>query len=551
MNNKGNINNNNKDINKKNLNQYSSYSHINSEKKENEYPIGKNNINDEDYKIFNEFNDKIYSLNQFDNIIKNYYFKKNNTRIRQCEYVKLGTKLYEKAGCKKYFKLPETHIKNLYAKHRNELNPYNMSDIFEYSKEIANLGDFCRGYEEKIIFKDNKEKFLHRHMIFYSNFDFKRLYVSKNISIDGTYIFPKGFNQTIIILYYDYIIYKFISAVFIIMNNKTQIGYNHVFSHLNENIKAYQKLTKEPLQWDSFTTDFEKPLINAFHIVFNNKEEGKEIYHIGCYFHFLKNCRKKLQKEGYTSLKKFADYNILMNYVAQLPFVYNIDKSIKKNINSFFKDKKKYSFFKSYLLDQWVEFFVNNSLKLNNITIKFRTNNAIENYNRRFKELKGMEPIMPAGIFINNIIDDIQNHIDHIRKIEDKEEFKNVSKTQLYKNLNDTDNKTESFGDISEEIFNYLENIDLKFEENVNLEDIEIKELKIYDNKLKEKDNFRNKHLNWFLNKNFSCAYDSITTIYIIALYKYVQTLNFNLFITEENFLNYFSNITINLLNIL
>ena len=200
LNNKGNINNNNKDINKKNLNQYSSYSHINSEKKENEYPIGKNNINDEDYKIFNEFNDKIYSLNQFDNIIKNYYFKKNNTRIRQCEYVKLGTKLYEKAGCKKYFKLPETHIKNLYAKHRNELNPYNMSDIFEYSKEIANLGDFCRGYEEKIIFKDNKEKFLHRHMIFYSNFDFKRLYVSKNISIDGTYIFPKGFNQTIIII---------------------------------------------------------------------------------------------------------------------------------------------------------------------------------------------------------------------------------------------------------------------------------------------------------------------------------------------------------------
>ena len=67
---------------------------------------------------------------------------------------------------------------------------------------------------------------------------------------------------------------------------------------------------------------------------------------------------------------------------------------------------------------------INKSLKLNNITIKFRTNNAIGNYNRRFKELKGMEPNMPAGIFINNIIDDIQNHIDHIRKIEDKEEFK-------------------------------------------------------------------------------------------------------------------------------
>ena len=37
-------------------------------------------------------------------------------------------------------------------------------------------------------------------MKFYSNFDFKRLYVSKHISIDRTYIFPKGFNQTIIML---------------------------------------------------------------------------------------------------------------------------------------------------------------------------------------------------------------------------------------------------------------------------------------------------------------------------------------------------------------
>ena len=139
MNNNDNINSNNKDINKKNLNTDSSYSHNNSEKKENEYPLGNNNKNDEDDKIYIEYYDKIFSLNQFDNIIKNYYCKNNNTRIRQCYYVKLGTKLYEKAGCKKYFKLPETHLKNLYtnlcAKYRNELNRYNISDIFEYLKK--------------------------------------------------------------------------------------------------------------------------------------------------------------------------------------------------------------------------------------------------------------------------------------------------------------------------------------------------------------------------------------------------------------------------------
>ena len=89
------------------------------------------------------------------------------------------------------------------------------------------------------------------------------------------------------------------------MNNKTLIGYNHVFEHLKENIKAYQNLTKELLQWDTFTTDFEKPLINAFHIVFNNNETGKEIYHIGCYFHFLK-IGEKIAKRGIYIFKKIS-----------------------------------------------------------------------------------------------------------------------------------------------------------------------------------------------------------------------------------------------------
>ena len=53
------------------------------------------------------------------------------------------------------------------------------------------------------------------------------------------------------------------------MNNKTQIGYKHIFSHLKKNFKAYQNLAKEPLQWDIFTIDFEKTLINSFHLVFN------------------------------------------------------------------------------------------------------------------------------------------------------------------------------------------------------------------------------------------------------------------------------------------
>lgn len=38
-------------------------------------------------------------------------------------------------------------------------------------------------------------------------------------------------------------------------------------------------------------------------------------------------------------------------------------------------------------MNQWVEFFTNNSLVVNNITIKFRTNVLMENYNSKLKNL--------------------------------------------------------------------------------------------------------------------------------------------------------------------
>ena len=71
-------------------------------------------------------------------------------------------------------------------------------------------------------------------MVFYSNFYFERLYVSKHFLIDGTYVFPRGFIQIIIFLYYEYITLIFIPAVFILINNKIQIFYQHACNNLNE-----------------------------------------------------------------------------------------------------------------------------------------------------------------------------------------------------------------------------------------------------------------------------------------------------------------------------
>ncbi len=167
-------------------------------------------------------------------------------------------------------------------------------------------------------------------MIFYSNFDIKRLYVSKHILIDGTYVFPKGFTQTIIFLYYDYLTFKFIPAIFILNNNKTQIGYQHAFQDIKEYFLNYKNNTKENLQWETFTIDFERAIINAFNLFFNKTNNELLIKHICCYFHFLKNGSQKLQNEGYTAQKFNTEYNLLMDFLSQLPFQYNIHKMLRK-----------------------------------------------------------------------------------------------------------------------------------------------------------------------------------------------------------------------------
>lgn len=51
----------------------------------------------------------------------------------------------------------------------------------------------------------------------------------------------------------------------------------------------------------TFTTDFEKDLINGFNKVFNH---GNKIHHISFYFRYLQNCRRKLVKEGYNPSDK-------------------------------------------------------------------------------------------------------------------------------------------------------------------------------------------------------------------------------------------------------
>ena len=136
---------------------------------------------------------------------------------------------------------------------------------------------------------------------------------SEYILIDGSFVFPDNYKQTLIIMYYDNIINKMIPSIFIVTNNKICEGYLLIFDFIKRYITSYIKNELIHINWISFTTDFETALITAFKKSFDFIPNLK---HNGCFFHYMKNIYKYLDKNNYTlKMNKFHyDYIIKSVY---------------------------------------------------------------------------------------------------------------------------------------------------------------------------------------------------------------------------------------------
>ena len=102
-----------------------------------------------------------------------------------------------------------------------------------------------------------KKMFYHENIIFISNYFIKKIREAEHIYIDGTFVYPKGFTQLIIILYYDSKADIVCPGLFGLINNKTQSGYILLFQSI-KNIISIEN-TKH-INIKSCTLDFEKAL---------------------------------------------------------------------------------------------------------------------------------------------------------------------------------------------------------------------------------------------------------------------------------------------------
>ena len=152
---------------------------INETKKDKTLNIIPLNINNDINKIIENIN----NLEDFDKYLKSFFIENKDKKLKAKNFIDYGKTLYNHKKYKLYlkFKLAQYHLKNLYYKYVNILLPKSLSDIYIYANSFEEICQLARAYKVKIILNEEKKYLEHKHIIFYTDYHFKRLFSSKHI----------------------------------------------------------------------------------------------------------------------------------------------------------------------------------------------------------------------------------------------------------------------------------------------------------------------------------------------------------------------------------
>ena len=256
--------------------------------------------------------------------------------------------------------------------------------------------------------------------------------MAEHFYIDATFT-TKDFYQLLVIMAYYQLIDVKVPCAYILMNNKSQISYEIVLNKLKDIITYNNNIELKVI---SISTDFEVALINGTKIVFKN------IRHVGCLFHYVKNIRLNLSKLGLYNKNTIQLSNELLKELTTIPFKYQIDNKIFDKIFRIFEEKNSdnefihlYIKFKQYYKDNWIQHLKSGSLNYIYLSKKERSNSCIENYNRRIKEkldhilAKRGRSIVVWPLFIMFIIND-ENYYNNLITYKLKTDLKNIQNTE-------------------------------------------------------------------------------------------------------------------------
>ena len=161
------------------------------------------------------------------------------------------------------------------------------------------------------------------------------------------------------------------------INNKKEEGYNILFKKIN-NILTIEE-TKE-LKLISYTTDFEKGLINSLSNIFKNSRA------VGCYYHYTRTIREKAREYELFNKANENTAKELLTILYKAPFTIIKNKNILTETCEKYSEKgDKFNNFLDYFKNQWMIYFNNGMLNYSGLSKSQRSNSYIENYNRIIK----------------------------------------------------------------------------------------------------------------------------------------------------------------------
>jgi hypothetical protein len=232
---------------------------------------------------------------------------------------------------------------------------------------------------------------------------------STHLFIDGTFKYiPMGYAQLMIVLSYDYNSKLFIPVAFCLLEDKTEFSYDLFFKTLREFVTSKTKF---------ITSDFERGLYNQLRAHLNTG-----IKFIGCYFHFVKALRKKMKKY----FPQMSQQKILLDHFLPITLCVNTPEKIDEFLANFrsmlisletkegpletkpFSEKDIETFI-TYFRRQWISkngFTIEswNVHAINNEELLFRSNCALEAYNRHFRTRFGKITLKKAKLAKNDLI---------------------------------------------------------------------------------------------------------------------------------------------------
>ena len=166
-------------------------------------------------------------------ILEEYLFElvEKNPLISYEKFAEEAFQKYNQLGCN--YNIFPTTWNNLYKKIRNNSGKFNVDYVLRNYLTIDKFMFFRKANYSINPLKSNNT--ISKYLLCASDYHINKMRLSNAFLVDGTFIRPYGYYQTIIIMYLEKYTKKFIPGVYILASNKTEFIYN-------DSIKSFKNI---------------------------------------------------------------------------------------------------------------------------------------------------------------------------------------------------------------------------------------------------------------------------------------------------------------------